>query len=387
MVATSVADSDARSEVSSALRAAGAENAATASAGVTPASTATIGPATAATKSRAATGKSQPARHVFTWPLFTGPRPRAPQGTARSSVKDECMRVGADLLSAARATGSRCVVFVGTGKNVGKTVAMRSVYEAACERDIACGLVSIGRDGEAADVAGAHSKPRLFLRPGTVVATARDVLPRSPASEVIAFSNLPTAAGALIYARVVHPAFYELIGPPTASGMRQAIDSLKSLAELVLVDGAVDRVAALAGGDDAVVVSCGAAAAGTMQEAVDDVRALARRLSVQAVDPERPLVRVAGAFTASAASAAIARGERRQIVVRDPTQIALSGKVFLSADERLDLRCERPLRVVGVTVASIGRDRGFEPRAFACAVAAATSLPVYDVYASERTVA
>ena len=169
--------------------------------------------------------------------------------------------------------------------------------------------------------------------------------------------------------------------------MREAIDALKSFAELVLVDGAVDRVAALAGGDDAVVVSCGAAAAGTMQEAVDDVRALARRLSVQAVDPERPLVHVPGALTAAAAAAAIARRERRQVVVRDPTQIALAGKSFLAAAEKLDLRCERPHRVAGVTVASIGRDRGFEPRAFARAVAAATSLPVYDVYASERTVA
>ncbi len=297
------------------------------------------------------------------------------------------MRVGADLLDAARAMGSRSIVFVGTGKNVGKTVAMRSAYEAACERAVVCGLVSIGRDGEAADVTGSHPKPRLFLRAGTAIATARDVLPLSPASEVLALSSLATAAGTLLYARVVHPAYYELVGPPTASGMREAIETLGRLAELVIVDGAVDRVAALAGGGDAIVLSCGAAAAGTMQEAVDDVRALARRLTVKAFDPAGPLMHVEGALTAAEAASLIARRERRQIVVRDPTQIALTGKSFLNAAERLDFRCERPLRVAGVTVASIAGDRSFEPRAFARAVASATSLPVYDVYAAERTVA
>jgi len=37
-----------------------------------------------------------------------------------------------------------------------------------------------------------------------------------------------------------------------------------------------------------------------------------------------------------------------------------------------------------VTAASIGRDRYFEPAAFARAVALATGLPTFDVYAGAR---
>jgi hypothetical protein len=88
-----------------------------------------------------------------------------------------------------------------------------------------------------------------------------------------------------------------------------------------------------------------------------------------------------GALTASLAAQLAAARETRQIVVRDPTQIAVSGKAMIGIAERLDIRCERPLHVVAATIASIGRDRYFEPRAFANAVAQATGLPTFDVYA------
>jgi hypothetical protein len=70
--------------------------------------------------------------------------------------------------------------------------------------------------------------------------------------------------------------------------------------------------------------------------------------------------------------------------VRDPTQIALSGKATAHAFAHLAIRCERPLRVVAATVASIGRDHSFEPKGFADAVARATGLPTFDVYAGAR---
>jgi hypothetical protein len=62
----------------------------------------------------------------------------------------------------------------------------------------------------------------------------------------------------------------------------------------------------------------------------------------------------------------------------------LSGRAATNAFVRLRIRCLRPLHVSAVTVASIGRERSFEPRAFARAVAAATGLPTFDVYAGER---
>ncbi|MGC1379545.1 MAG: hypothetical protein WA814_00835, partial [Candidatus Baltobacteraceae bacterium] len=117
------------------------------------------------------------------------------------------------------------------------------------------------------------------------------------------------------------------------------------------------------------------------QEAVDDLAALVARLSVAPCDPDDEAIEIEGALTPRAAAAFVAAGERRQIVVGDPTQIALTGKAAAQAFAQLRIRCRRPLRVVAATVASIGPERSFEPHGFARAVAAATGLPAYDVYA------
>lgn len=292
------------------------------------------------------------------------------------------MRVGECLLDLARGGGRRSLFVVGTGKNVGKTVTMRAVAGAAVERGLRVGVTSIGRDGEAVDVSDALAKPRLFLRPGTIVATARNLLPKHPASELVDLTPWATAAGPVVIASVRQAAHYELAGPATAAGVRACVRRFEALGcEQSIVDGALDRVAALAGGTDAVIVAAGASAARTLEEAVHDVQALAARLRVPGVDERAPLLRIDGALTAAQAAHLVSRHEERQVVVRDPTQIALSGKTFLGVASRLNLRCERPLQVFAATVASIGRDRYFEPREFVEAVAAATGLPTFDVYA------
>ena len=294
------------------------------------------------------------------------------------------VRAGEEILQLALESGARSLFVVGTGKNVGKTVTMRAIYEAAVARGILPGLTSIGRDGEAVDIGDAQAKPRLFLRRGTAVATARDVLPRSPASDILELSRLQTAAGSLTYARVMQPAFYELVGPPTASGIREAVNVLSRFSPFVIVDGAIDRIAALAGGKDAIVVASGAAASPTIEEAVAEVHALVQRLSVPVYEANGDAVFLEGALTPPLAAKFIAERESRAVVVRDPTQIVLTGKAAATAFEKLRIRCQRALSVVAVTVSSIGRDRTFEPRRFANEVASATGVPTFDIYASER---
>lgn len=292
--------------------------------------------------------------------------------------------VGASIVDEWERLATPSLFVVGTGKNVGKTVTMRAIYDALLARGMHPGLTSIGRDGEAIDIGDAGAKPRLWLQPGTVIATAASALPSSPASEVLETGGAASAVGPLALARVRMPSYYELIGPPTASGLRSSVAQLRRYVSHVLVDGAVDRIAALAGGDDAIVVACGASAAPTMERAIDDAVALTRRLSVPRVDPSEPSLQIDGALTPGRVAELLAARESRAVVVRDPTQILLTGKSALAAFARLRLRCERPLRVIAATVCSIGRDRAFEPRAFADAVAKATGLPTFDVYAAER---
>jgi len=291
--------------------------------------------------------------------------------------------VGSAILDLASGRRLRSICVVGTGKNAGKTVTARTIALAALRKGLRVGITSLGRDGEIVDAVDARLKPRLYLPEGVRIACARDVLPAHPACEILEKTSWQTAAGPVIIARVRHLGFFEVAGPATSSGARACIARFFELGcEIVVVDGAVDRVAALAGGEDAVVIASGADGAKTMDEAVEEARALAVRLGTPPFDSQEPFIEVDGALLPSLAAELMAAGERRQVVVTDPTQIALHGKAMIAIADRLKLRCRRSLHVVAATVASVGRDRCFEPRTFLRRVGRAANLPVFDVYAN-----
>jgi hypothetical protein len=285
------------------------------------------------------------------------------------------------LLARARETGAHSIAVVGASKNAGKTVVISALAEALERSQTPFAMCSIGRDGEARDAIDAGPKPRVFLRPGVLLATAAALVPRTPALEILAVTGERSALGEIVLARVRARGRFEIAGPPSAAALRRIARALGSDGRLVLVDGAVDRTAALRDGGDAIVVAVGAATAAAMSRAVEDVAALTRRLQLPLVDAGRDAIRVSGALTPGAAAAFARAGERRQIVVADPTRVALRGRAFLELAARLDVRCERTLNVIACTVAPIALERSFEPRAFARAVARRTGLPTYDVYA------
>ncbi len=139
-------------------------------------------------------------------------------------------------------------------------------------------------------------------------------------------------------------------------------------------------MAALAGGDDAVIIATGAASARSVSAAAEHLAALVARLGIPKLENGAQCVRIDGALTAKRAAALVAQRESRAIVVRDPTQVLIAGKAFTEVHRKLRLRCERTLNVIAATVASIATERYFEPAAFTKAVAAATHLPTFDVY-------
>jgi hypothetical protein len=294
------------------------------------------------------------------------------------------MDVGTALLERARAAGRDAIAVVGTGKNVGKTVTVAAICDALRAGAAPFGLCSIGRDGEAVDALEGFAKPRLWLRAGTLLATARALLPKHPAVEVVETLDERSAVGRLVVARVRAPGLFEIAGPPSAAAMRRVVARLRAAgAPFVVIDGAVDRVAALRDGEDAVVIATGAAAGTSFARVVDEMAGFVSSLRTPVVDLTRDFVAVEGALTVAMASAFVRADERRQIVVRDPTRLAL-GSAYGALAKRLDLRCERPLYPVACTVAPLAHDRSFEPRAFLEAVAVASGLPCYDVYAGAQ---
>jgi hypothetical protein len=288
--------------------------------------------------------------------------------------------VANDILALARASGRRSVAVVGTSKNAGKTVVTAALADALGAAGTRFGLCSIGRDGEAFDALEGGSKPRFALRAGASIATAAGLVPRSPALEIYATTAERSALGPIVLARVRAPGYFEIAGPPSAEALRRVASALGDTTEFTLVDGAVDRLAALRS-EDAIVVAVGAHAAPTLQHAVDDVAALVHRLQLPLVGDDRDAVRIAGALTAAMAAELVRAGERRAVVVADATHVAFGGKTFLTLAARLDLRCERALHPIACTVAPFSWARAFEPRRFARAVAERTHLPVFDVYA------
>ena len=67
---------------------------------------------------------------------------------------------------------------VGMCKNAGKTTMLNwMLHHDRLQGTL--GLTSIGRDGESTDVVTGTEKPGIFVREGTLIATARDMLRRS----------------------------------------------------------------------------------------------------------------------------------------------------------------------------------------------------------------
>jgi len=289
-----------------------------------------------------------------------------------------------ESLYALATAAARSVVVVGTAKNAGKTTAFNALCAVARRRGTPVAVTSIGRDGEPSDALDAEPKPRVRLAAGTLVALPVGLIPRSPALAILD-AGAESALGRIVFARAVLPVTCEIAGPPTARAMRATIDRLRALGEgPVLVDGAIDRIAALAGGDDAVIVATGAASGATLARVAAVAADAVLRLTLPGRDRARErarVVRLEGALDARDAEALLADARDATVVVDDPTRIAVRGALFAKLREAVDLRCERPLRVIACTTSPVGRDATLPPRALVEAVARATRLPTFDVVA------
>jgi hypothetical protein len=300
-----------------------------------------------------------------------------PDSNTSTSVADR-------LLTAVLRDGARSVVVAGTAKNAGKTVTLNALRTAAFARGMLGGVTSIGRDGEAIDAVSGAPKPAVRLEPGTVVALPRALVPVSPAMEILELGE-ESALGPIVFARVRVAMTCEIGGPPTARALRATITRLAALSGgMVFVDGAIDRIAPLAGGDDAIVLATGAVLADTVEAVAAATGETVRRLTLRGRDPahERATVDIlSGALDARVAQMLLAGTGDRTVVVADPTRIAIRGSLFDRVCAHVDLRCERPLRLIACTTSGFSLERSFDPQELVTAVARATGLPAYDLVA------
>lgn len=158
---------------------------------------------------------------------------------------------------------------VGTAKNAGKTVTMNYLVRELTQRGLTVGLVSSGRDGETLDSFTGEPKPSVVPPEGSWVATAEGVLGQAGAGlEIVDVSENPGLLGRLVIGRVIEPLPLELVGPRSAAELGRLVRKLLSLGtHVVIVDGALDRVAAASPSvTDACVLATGAAAGENLKD-------------------------------------------------------------------------------------------------------------------------
>ncbi len=140
----------------------------------------------------------------------------------------------------------RIISVVGMAKNAGKTMTLNALIDEAMERGIRLGITSTGRDGEKQDIVTFTEKPLVYVEEGTLIATTEETIKSAEARlEILEVTDYRTAMGRIVIVQAKTSGHVQIAGPGTNREMKKIADRLLALgAELVIVDGAIDRIAA-----------------------------------------------------------------------------------------------------------------------------------------------
>lgn len=148
----------------------------------------------------------------------------------------------------------------GTAKNTGKTTAMAAILNELRLQGVPLSVTSIGYDGEEMDNITGLPKPRLWVEPGDIVATAEKCVKASTAGlTIIEDTNIATPLGKVIIAEVKRPGLIITAGPNKRSDVKVVEGLLKPLRPgIIIVDGALSRIAPMSA-TDGFILATGAA--------------------------------------------------------------------------------------------------------------------------------
>ncbi|MBE3588654.1 MAG: hypothetical protein IMW93_08905 [Thermoanaerobacteraceae bacterium] len=152
------------------------------------------------------------------------------------------------------------VGIVGTAKNTGKTTTTIALLNHFYDLGTPVGLTSIGYDGETVDNVTGLPKPRLFVRPGLLAATAEKCLAAGSAGvRVLDRLDISTPLGRITCGRVEREGLLVVAGPNQTRYVRTIIDYFyRHGVQLVILDGALNRIVPMAEADG-MILATGAA--------------------------------------------------------------------------------------------------------------------------------
>lgn len=166
----------------------------------------------------------------------------------------------------------KSVSIVGLAKNAGKTVTLNYLIDEAYEKGLTLGITSTGRDGESIDLVTQTEKPTIYVTEGMFVATAKKALMMSECKvEVLETTNISTPMGEVVLVKVRQGGNIQIAGPVSAKDMKHVMNRLRFYgAEVVLVDGAIDRKAVSSPViTDACIVATGAVLSRDMKKVIE----------------------------------------------------------------------------------------------------------------------
>ncbi len=158
------------------------------------------------------------------------------------------------------------VTVIGLCKNAGKTTAMcRLISELA---DECLAMTSVGRDGERTDIVTGTEKPEIWVRRGTLFATAKGLLPLCDVTtEVVTSTDVLTPLGQVAVFRALSDGYVQLAGPSAVGQLEPLKQTFRQLgAQRVLIDGAAGRKSLAGAGETGCAILCvGASMDGTVE--------------------------------------------------------------------------------------------------------------------------
>lgn len=162
------------------------------------------------------------------------------------------------------------ITIIGLAKNVSKTTTLNYIIKNL--KNFKLGLTSIGRDGEKYDIITELPKPRIYVKPGTIIATARQSFEASEIkTELLKTTEFNTPLGEVLILKALGDGLVELAGPSTNKNLKKLCLELKELGcDLILIDGAFDRRSyATPIISNATILSTGASVSENMQNVID----------------------------------------------------------------------------------------------------------------------
>ena len=183
----------------------------------------------------------------------------------------------------------KAIGFFGTAKNTGKTTTVVSLTNNSLLNQHKIGITSIGYDGEDYDNITQLPKPKYFLPPGVVIATAEKTLKNSCLDyQVLKTSNINSALGKILILKIKKPGYYILAGPTSTSNLQIVLQEYEKLGiDYVFVDGALNRIAPFAI-LDGLVMATGAARTTNVTTLVQETKAICSLFKMPAINCNMP---------------------------------------------------------------------------------------------------